>query len=146
MSMSDTNNNAIDALRGVQTSVRDAINGYETMLEKAEPSFKKLVEHIRALHRRHDQELVALLSASGEAEDTSGSLMSAVHQSVVTIRSWFGEIDHALIPQIIDGELRLVDAYQGALAAGPTKLVAAALERQRDEINGMIAEFPQRAP
>ena len=144
MTAHSTTSTDLGGLQDMQTAVRDAITGYETMHEKAEASFKPLVEHILELHRRHDVELVAMLAATDEASQTSGSWMSAVHQGVVTVRSWFDEIDHGLLPQIIDGEHRLVATYNHTLAAKHPKWATKALERQREAVAALISDLAQQ--
>lgn len=146
MTLNSTASATLDGLQDVQTAVRDAITGYETMHGKAEPSFKPLVAHILELHRRHDTELVAMLAATGEPSQMSGSWMSSVHQGVVTVRSWFDEIDHGLLPEVIDGERRLVEAYSDALIAEHPSWATKALERQRDAVAALVRELEQQTP
>jgi hypothetical protein len=139
----------LDALKDVQTAVRDAINGYEAMREKAEPSFKPLVEHILDVHKRHDADLVRILAGDPSTNDTSGnssgSWMSTVHQTVVTVRSWFDDIDHGLIPEVIDGEERLVATYNNALSIDQSAWPKHVLELQRSELNTLITDLRKRA-
>lgn len=146
MTLNSNASATLDGLQDVQAAVRDAITGYETMHGKAEPSFKPLVAHILDLHRRHDAELVAMLAATDEVSQTSGSWMSAVHQGVVTVRSWFDEIDHGLLPQVIDGERRIIETYEEALAAEHPSWATKALEQQRDQVAGLISELARKTP
>ena len=52
---------ASDAVLKLQRRTADALAGYTTMVDKAEPEFRPVAERLRALHERHNAALSAIL-------------------------------------------------------------------------------------
>lgn len=93
-----------DALAKLYDRTLDAMQGYVTMVEKAEPSFRDTAERFRALHVRHADVLARLLADLGVEADGEGSLMGRINQAVVSVRAFFDEIDEDVMDQVRSGE------------------------------------------
>ncbi len=102
---------ALDALSALHQRNLDALAGYETMLEKAEPGFRPVVERYRDLHARHVAELATIMIRSGLQPDDSASVMGVINKVVVTLRSAFDSIDSDVLRQIHSGEGHVLEAY-----------------------------------
>lgn len=131
---SDTSDDAYDAVETALTRTSDARAGFETMVDKAEPSFRPVAQRFLDLHTRHAALLSALLSDAGRAPDTDGSLMGTVNRAVVATRAFFDRIDDDVVRQIVQGEQSVVSAYGEAL---DSDLPAA----ERDILSGLLAEL-----
>jgi Domain of unknown function (DUF2383) len=107
---------SFDETIGLKVAVDDALEGYDKMLEKAEPSFRPTVSELIALHRAASQDLDVQLRDHGAAVDEDGSFMGTVHKTVVTLRSVVDDPDRDWIPGILDGEKRNLKKYDAAIA------------------------------
>jgi len=126
----------VDHLKTLHTHAIDSRNGYEEALRDADghgltPLFRDMI----VLHSKNAEELAAELREAGEREDESGSFMSHVHKTIMSIRSLFDGLGKSVLPGLIDGETRNVSSYEDALREQelPSR-VRALLERQRDRI------------
>lgn len=129
----------------LKTAMDDAIEGYEKMLEKAEPHFRPTVEELLAHHRATSLDLAAMLQDRGIAADQDGSLMGAVHKTVVTVRSMFDDVDEDLIPGIVDGERRNLEKFDEAMgenAADP--VIRATVGTRRAELQQLVQQLGSR--
>lgn len=135
--------NHLDLLTGLHTALVDSRNGYEEALEDAEgkgmtPLFRSMI----VMRRTDADELATVLVAAGEKVDESGSFMSTVHRTVISIRSLFGGLDESVLPGLIDGEKRILKRYDEALTATPAaQPERALLETQRTRVAGKIADM-----
>ena len=128
----------------VHTRVLDVIHGYEELVERAEPDLKPLAERMLALHRSHHGELHLMLEERGHPPDDRGSFMSLVQENVMRVRSWFDDMDRALVPRIREGEQSLIELYDEAIEAGPAgDRDRATLEAQRASLRAEVAAMPQ---
>lgn len=130
----------------LKTAMDDATEGYAKMLEKAEPCFRPTVEELLAHHRATSLDLAAMLQDRGIAVDQDGSLMGAVHKTVVTVRSLFDDVDEDLIPGILDGEQRNLEKFDEALgenAADP--VMRATVGKRRAELERLVQQLGSRA-
>jgi hypothetical protein len=116
----------------------DALTGYATMVEKAEPSFRHVAEAFRSLHARHADRLARMLADIGRAADDDGSLMGTVNAAVVTLRAFFDVIDGDVMRNIRDGEAHVLAAFDAALAAPVTPAIAADLNDMRGEVTALL--------
>lgn len=108
----------IHSLETLHTSLVDSRNGYEEALEDADgkgltPLFREMI----ALRASAIDELGRDLAALGRPLDESGSLMSTVHRTVMSVRSLFSGLDESVLPGLIDGEERIIANYDRAIAA-----------------------------
>jgi Domain of unknown function (DUF2383) len=108
-----------DALANLHTRTVDALAGYETMVDKAEPSFRPVATRFRDIHARHAATLAPMLVRAGRVPDTDGSFMASVNRAVVGIRAFFDAIDADVTSQIRSGEQHVLAAFDDAIAASP---------------------------
>ncbi|MFT4276573.1 MAG: PA2169 family four-helix-bundle protein [Rhodopseudomonas sp.] len=139
-------NEIIDHLKTLHTTAIDARNGYEEALEDAEgkgmtPLFRDMI----ALHHGNAEELAGMLINAGETADDSGSFMSVVHRTIMSVRSLFDGLDGSVLPGLIDGEKRNLSKYDDALkAVAASPGVASTLTAQRARISEKIALMEQQ--
>lgn len=107
-----TGQTPVDAVSRLADDVADIINGYETMIERAEADLQPYVQRLHALHKTHETRLLQCLADKGSRPENPGSVMSAVHETVATARDWFGKLDESALEGIIDGEERLIARYR----------------------------------
>ena len=105
----------LSSIAKLYVALVDAIKGYNTMFEKAEPELISSLTPFSALHQRHATELSAILHDNGVMPAEDGSIMGMVHETVVSIRAMFGDLDLDALPAVIDGEDALVAVYQDTL-------------------------------
>ena len=150
----------LSSLARLHVSIVDVIEGYEAMVEKAEPSLRPIVEDLLQLHREHSEEIAHELSDRGAEFDDGGSIQGTLNSTVVSIRALFTDLDLSALSPALDGEERLLKAYDEALAdigehelatsrqnGWSADLIAAgnqsalSLRRQRDQIVGKISKY-----
>ncbi|MCG6205163.1 PA2169 family four-helix-bundle protein [Rhodopseudomonas sp. HC1] len=138
--------NILDHLKTLHTAAIDARNGYEEALEDAEgKGLTSLFRDMIALHHGNAEELGALLINAGETADDSGSFMSVVHKTIMSVRSLFDGLDGSVLPGLIDGEKRNVSKYDDAIAdAGAAPAVLTTLTAQRGKLQEKIALMEQQ--
>jgi hypothetical protein len=103
------------ALAELHTRQRDTIDGFDTILEKAEPEFRPIAAEFRALHIRQAATVATMLEADGHDPSQDGSVFGTVNKAVVTLRSWFDDISVNIMEQVVNGEKHVLDAYDDAL-------------------------------
>lgn len=134
-----------DALLALHTRTLDSLAGFETMVQKAEPAFLMVAESFRALHARHAASLAGYLAANGHAAEATGSLMGTINQTVVSVRSWFDEIDADLMSSIRNGEAHVLRAFDAVLAQSLPATVVADVSGMRDELVSLLDRSPAAA-
>jgi rubrerythrin len=125
----------LSSISKLHVTLVDAIKGYDTMTEKAEPDLRLAIQPFATIHRRHAAELVAILKDNGLSPDNDGSLMGLVHETVVSVRALFGDLDTDALPSVISGEEAILSSYFDALAD-----VAVAHNREPDGMHTPLAE------
>ncbi len=135
-----------DHVLHLQTSVVDARNGYEQALkDSAKNSLVGLFGDMLSLHARHADELGAELVSAGIKPDNDGSFMSTVHRRIMDFRSLFNGLDESVLPGLIDGETRLLSAYDDAIkAASVGTAVHTLLVNQRQSLHQQIASMQSK--
>jgi len=138
-------NDTLDELKSLHTRAIDARHGYEEALEDAEGrGMTSLFSKMIVLHTTNADELAAALSSMGQQPDESGSFMSIVHRTIMSVRSLFGGLDESVVSGLVDGEKRNVAAYADALGSQDISAeMRALLERQRDRIEDAISLMEQ---
>jgi uncharacterized protein (TIGR02284 family) len=132
-----------DELKTLHTHAIDARHGYEEALQDAEgrgmtPLFRDMI----SLHTTNGEELAAMLPRSDFLPDENGSFMSTVHRTIISIRSLFGGLDESILPGLIDGENRNVNAYLKTLDRPDLNPdVRNLLEQQRLRIDAAITRM-----
>ncbi len=125
----------LSSISKLHVTLVDAIKGYDTMSEKAEADLRLAIQPFATIHRRHAAELAAILQDNGLSPDTDGSLMSLVHETVVSVRALFGDLDTDALPSVISGEEAILSDYSEALAD-----VAVAHDREPEGMHTPLAE------
>ena len=133
------------ALRSLHTSLIDSRNGYEEALEDADSKgMKPLFREMITLHADQAAELSGYLSRIGQQADPTGSFMSTIHRTVMSVRSRVGGLDESVLPGLIDGEKRNLNAHNEAIVscAAETevaKMLGAQRGRLEQTVRGMEA-------
>lgn len=109
---------AARALAELETRLADTIEGFDKVVEKAEPSFRPVAAEFRALHIRQRANVAMLLETLGHDQDAAGSIFGTVNKAVVSVRSWFDAIDEGIMEAMVNGEKHLLEAYADAINAG----------------------------
>ncbi len=129
------------SLAHLHTTIVDAVHGHESFLERAEPDIAPMLTEFRDIHAQHDRELAGHMARHGQEPDESGGFLSIVHEGMARLRDWFGDVDHDVRPQIIDGERRVLEAYNHALSHGQPADVNELLVKQREELAALIDRY-----
>jgi hypothetical protein len=103
------------ALVDLHTRLRDTIDGFDTILDKAEPEFRPVAADFRALHIRQAGAVASMLEQDGHDPAQDGSMFGTVNKAVVTVRSWFDDISVNIMDQVVSGEKHVLEAYDTAL-------------------------------
>lgn len=148
MSMFDNDTNAanmaakesLNALIDLHISNVDVLRGYEKMAEKAEPSFRPVVERFCALHTRHVARLDAMVREMGGVPDADGSFMGTVNRAVVSIRAAFDAIDADVMDHIRNGEDNVLAAFDRAIEASLPQGHVQAVRDMRTELSTLLTD------
>jgi uncharacterized protein (TIGR02284 family) len=109
-----------DTLKTLHTTLVDSRNGYDEALQDAEgKGLTSLFREMIALRDRDTQKISAMLQVLGQQPDSSGSFMSTVHRTVISVRSMITGLDASILPSLISGEERIMKTYDEAIAAAP---------------------------
>ena len=138
---------ANDALKALHTALLDARRGYEEAVEDSEkPELTALFRDMIALRDRHHAELHAMLGASGETPDDSGSFMGTVHKAAVGVRAAITGLNENALSAFASGEERIIDDYDDAIAeAGGDAARVDTLTRQKKDVTEKIAAMKRIA-
>lgn len=123
----------IALLHDLHTRLVDMLDGFDKMLEKAEPEFLGVAADFRGLHRGQAERVCGMLAELGEDGGSDGSILGTVNRAVVEMRSWFTEIGPNILDGIVDDEKRLIGDFDAVIAA------SASVER-RGRLDRMIGE------
>lgn len=130
---------SLEKTRELKVAMDDALEGYGTMLDKAEPSFRPTVTTLIERHRSARSDIEALLRERGADDGKDGSFMGAVHKTVVTVRAAVDDPDGDWIPGIVDGEERNLGKYDEAIAAAESDpALLATLRKHRQELERCV--------
>ena len=106
----------VDAIKRLHTSMIDTRRAYEKAHEEAkEPALKTLFGDMAALKQKDHDELHRVLSELGETPDEDGSFMTAVHKTVIAVRSAVKGVDRGALSAFASGEKTIVTDYDDAL-------------------------------
>jgi len=136
-----------ESLKSPHTTLIDAEKGYDTAIADGEAAdMKAIFGAMRALHGKAQADVHAILIARGERPDESGSFLSLVHKTVISVRSAVAGLDRSSLPSFIDGEERIVGAYDQAISdVGPSDPAAETLRKDRDALVAAISEMRAKA-
>lgn len=118
----------------------DALAGYETMVDKAEPDFRDVARRFRDLHSAHARRMAAMLVAHGRSPDADGSFMAMVNRTVVAARALLDEVDTDVMAQVRSGEAHVIEAFEEASTRLEGTEQAAAVREMRGELDTLLRE------
>lgn len=133
-----------DALHQVHTATNDVLEGYRTMLERAEPEIRATISDLTEMHSRHTTDLDARLSAIGHSGDDDTSFRGTVNTVAVTLRDWITGLDEGSLDAVERGEKALLDIYEDALkdwSAGDDPETETLITAQHRDIESGIAKL-----
>jgi uncharacterized protein (TIGR02284 family) len=105
-----------DQLKSLHTAAIDARNGYTEALDDAKgQGLSPLFDDMIAMHSKNADELASELQKLGEEADDSGSFMTTVHRTIMSVRSMFNGLGDSVLPGLIDGEMRNLKHYDDVL-------------------------------
>lgn len=131
------------SLAALHTAIVDACNGYDEAIRDAQkPDLKAIFGRVKALHEKAHGALHVALRARGLEPDDSGSFMSAVHKTVISVRSAVVGLDDGSLSAFASGEERIVQDYDKAIEGNRDDgSLVAVLERQKAELQAAIREM-----
>jgi uncharacterized protein (TIGR02284 family) len=132
----------VEALEELRTSLIDSRNGYEEALEDAQgkgltPLFGEMIE----LRANAISELGAAVVKLGGDASSEGSFMSAVHRTVISIRSMLTGLDDTVLPALVDGEHRILEKYDDTLKEDLLPDIRATVAAQRAQLARKIEQM-----
>jgi uncharacterized protein (TIGR02284 family) len=136
-----------ESLKSLHTVLIDAEKGYETATADAEaPEMKAIFERMAALHAKAHSDVHAILLAKGERPDESGSFLSVVHKTVISVRSAIKGLDHSSLPSFADGDERILGVFDKAIeGVGASDPALEVLRKDREALVAAISELKARA-
>jgi uncharacterized protein (TIGR02284 family) len=135
------------SLKSLHTALIDAEQGYDTAVRDAEdPEMRALFEELRALHQEAHADVHAILVGKGEQPDETGSFMSMVHKTVISVRAAITGLDRPSLASFASGEERILKDYDAAIeetrADAP---VVDRLRRHRDALQEVVSRMKLQA-
>lgn len=127
-----------DALQHLYDRITDALEGFRVMADKAEPSFRPVVERFVTLHQTQGAAVAAMLVARGAGDDLDGTLMGTVNRAVVSVRALFTGIDADVLESIRSGEEHVLAAFDRAIGGVVKPADATALSAMRDDLVALL--------
>jgi uncharacterized protein (TIGR02284 family) len=137
----------VEALARLHSRIVDARKGYAEAIRLAgRPEMTATFTDLHDLHARHADALAALLRARGAEPDADGSFMALVHKAVLNVRAATTGLDAGALPGVIDGEERLLEAYDETRRAlgGDARAVELLLE-QEGELDARLGALEAQA-
>ena len=123
-----------DALQHLHDRITDALEGFRVMADKAEASFRPVVQRFVTLHQKQAAAVAAMLVARGAGDDLDGTLMGTVNRAVVAVRALFTGIDADVLASIRSGEEHVLAAFDRAIGGVVAPDDATALSALRDDL------------
>ena len=132
------------ALHQVHTATNDVLEGYRTMLERAEPEIKGIISELTAMHARHASDLKARLSTLGHTGEDDTSFRGMMNKVAVTMRDWITGLDEGSLDAVERGERAILDIYDDAMQDWSTHddpKTWSLLEKHYQDIDAAIAKL-----
>lgn len=137
----------IHSLTALHTSLIDARSGYQEGLKDAQgQGLSALFTDLIALHGQHADAIAAQLKRLGAPSNDRGSYMGTLDRAVMKLSSLFSKLDEKFLPNLIDGEHRVLAHYDKAIEASlPGHAEYPVLIAQRDALRQRIAAMKAQA-
>ncbi|PWK52760.1 DUF2383 domain-containing protein [Silicimonas algicola] len=129
------------------TATNDVLQGYDTMLPRADAEIAGVIAELTTMHRRHANALEQRLAALGESGEDDGSLQGTMNAAVVTLRDWITGLDESSLDAVLRGEKAVMDIYDDAMtdwSSSDDPETAALLGTQFKEISEQVARLANR--
>ena len=135
-----------DALKALHTALIDAEKGYDEAVKDADAAeMKALFENMRSVHHQSHNEVHAILLSKGEQPDESGSFMSLVHKTVISVRSTVTGLDRPSLHSFASGEEHILSAYDAAIRENQSDAAAVdKLTQRKNRLVEMVARMKGR--
>jgi Domain of unknown function (DUF2383) len=136
--MTEQIDSQFDTVNTLHTNLIDRRSSY------AEDRTKVLTQLFRemvAVHTADILRLAAMSSHPSTYSDPSNSFVSAVHRTVVSMRSMFAETDERILPSLICGEERVVKTYDEAIEVCAAGALRTELNAQRARLHNKIEKL-----
>lgn len=141
-----TNHTRHNCLQSLFDTLIGISQGYEAMIERAEPSVRAYVADFSQQHDRDIREIERIASEEGFELDHSGTVMGNVHKTAVKLRDLFSDIDKGAMQAVADGEENVVKRYDDAIKSlSPEDTLHTILTEQRNALRSWIATLPETA-
>ena len=132
---------ATDQVLKLQRRTADALAGYRTMVEKADPAFRPVAERFCDLHNRHNNALTAMLVRFGQEPEADGTFMATINQAIISMRALFDDIDDGIMDNIRSGENHVLEGFDEAIDdAGLAPGDRQELRDMRDELTLVLQD------
>lgn len=125
-------------LADLYTCLIDTLQGYEKVVEKAEPEFVGTAEAFRVLHQGQAERVAAMLADLGHTTKEEGSFFGMVNRAVVEVRSWFDDIGHNVMDALVSGERNVLEAFDDAIVATTHPERLAILDQMRGDLVALL--------
>ncbi len=126
------------ALAELHTRLLDTIEGYDKILDLAEPEFARIADDFRVLHIRQADSVAAMLSQDGHDPAQDGSIFGRVNRAAVVLRAWFDDISTNVMDSLVEGEKHVLEAIDTAIRAARDTERRRILTRQRAELVALL--------
>lgn len=137
---------AHDAVQTLLDTLVDIGEGYDILIERAEPSITGLLRDVADQHARDISEIRQTTRNSGFEPDSSGTVMSQVHIAVVKFRDFVSDIDRGILESVADGESNVLQTYDAAINTLPQSHdLQGVLISQRQQLRGKISALFEAA-
>jgi uncharacterized protein (TIGR02284 family) len=128
-----------EAIQTLHTTLIDSRNGYQEALEDAEEKgLTDLFKEMIALRNADISDVASILRKAGVQPDSSGSFMTTVHKTVISIRSIIVGLHKDMLPSLVSGEERILKTYDDAIDASPNEEARNELVAQRAKLHAVV--------
>jgi hypothetical protein len=131
-------NGSTAALAELHTRLLDTIEGYDKILDLAEPEFARIAGDFRDLHARQADSVAAMLCEDGHDPAQDGSIFGRVNRAAVALRAWFDDISTNVMDSLVEGEKHVLEAMDAAIASAREAERRRILNRQRADLVAML--------
>lgn len=136
----DPDDEPLERIAEAHRRVVDVIEGFDKLVEKAEPSFRPVAEAFLTMHRRHDRELAAYLERAGREASEHGTFFGTVNRALIEARSWIENVDEGVMDRVKEGEKHVLEGYAEARDIGQTVEANAMLRQHMADIDALLVK------
>lgn len=131
-----------EAMADLHSALIDANEGYEKAIDEAEDNnIRTLFEQMHEHHQRAHTDLHRALLERGERADDTGTFLSVIHRTVISVRSVVAGLDKNSLSSFADGEERIAEKYEEAIEAETDASAISMLQRHKAAQAEMISKM-----